>query len=158
MFTSFDKPVDKEKMRAQRLAEHELPSYASKKNRRNNYGYNPQEQQNLTYTGMGMDINVHDQWAVESLGRIQDRTREHLGKTDAGIIRYRKKLRAAIDALQKPDSAQHLPMTNGVSPASITGPVSNDTITDSQDWRRAFVESDAERRANCTGWNAGLPE
>ena len=158
MFTSFDKPVDKEKMRAQRLAEHELPSYASKKNRRNNYGYNPQEQQNLTYTGMGMDINVHDQWAVESLGRIQDRTREHLGKTDVGIIRYRKMLRAAIDALHKPDSSQHLPMTNGVSPASITGPVSNDTITDSQDWRSAFVESDAERRMNCSGWNASLPE
>ena len=24
---------------------------------------------------MGVDINVHDQWAVESQGRIQDRTR-----------------------------------------------------------------------------------
>ena len=31
---------------------------------------------------MGGDINVHDQWAVESQGRIQDRTREHLGTTD----------------------------------------------------------------------------
>ncbi len=158
MFTSFDKPVNKEKMRAQRLAEHELPTYAPIKNRRNNYGYNPQEQQNLTYTGMGMDINVHDQWAVESLGRIQDRTREHLGKTDVGIIRYRKMLRAAIDSMQKKDTAQKMPMTNGVSPASIFGPISNDTITSASDWRTAFMDSDAERRANCSGWNATLPE
>ncbi len=80
MFTSFNAPVDKETMREQRLQEHTLPEYRSKKNRSNNYGYNPEEQQQLTYTGMGLDINVHDQWAVESLGRIQDRTREHLGR------------------------------------------------------------------------------
>lgn len=156
MFTSFDKPVDKDRMREQRLAEHTLPTYAPIKNRRNNYGYKPEEQEKLTYTGMGMDINVHDQWAVESLGRIQDRTREHLGTTDVGIIRYRKKLRAAIDALQNNESTESLPMTNGVQPSLITGPVSNDTITSADDWRAAFIDSDAERRENCSGWNASL--
>ena len=157
MFTSFDQPVDKERMRAQRLAEHRLPDYAPVKNRSNNYGYSAEEQAKLTYTGMGMDINVHDQWAVESLGRIQNRTREHLGKTDVGIIRYRKMLRAAIDSMQN-DSGKSLPMTNGVKPTSITGPVSNDTITSSEDWRSAFINCDAERRANCSGWNAGLSD
>ena len=39
-------------------------------------------QTTTTYTGMGMDINVHDQWAVESMGVIQDRTKEHLGYSD----------------------------------------------------------------------------
>ena len=95
MFTSFDKPVDKAVMRDQRLREHRLPDYAPLKNARNNYGYDPEEQAKETYTGMGLDINVHDQWAVESMGRIQDRTQEHLGKTDVGIIRFRRKLRAA---------------------------------------------------------------
>jgi hypothetical protein len=37
----------------------------------NNWGYDPEEQRTTTYTGMGMDINVHDQWAVESMGAIQ---------------------------------------------------------------------------------------
>jgi phthalate 4,5-dioxygenase oxygenase subunit len=35
---------------------------------------------------MGDDINVHDQWAVESQGAIQDRTREHLGSTDKASL------------------------------------------------------------------------
>ena len=34
---------------------------------------------------MGADINVHDQWACESMGAIQDRTREHLGQSDKAI-------------------------------------------------------------------------
>jgi len=77
MFTSFGKPVDKTVMWDQRIKEHRLPDFAPLKNRRNNYGFDPTEQKTLTYTGMGLDINVHDQWAVEGLGPIQDRTREH---------------------------------------------------------------------------------
>ena len=80
IFTSFTAPVDKQKMRDQRLRLYELPDYKSRKNKRNDYGFDPHEQVTETYTGMGMDINVHDQWAVESQGAIQDRTREHLGR------------------------------------------------------------------------------
>ena len=57
MFTSFDKPVDKQLMREQRLKEHRLPDYAPLKNRRNHYGFDPSEQATTTYTkGMDMDI------------------------------------------------------------------------------------------------------
>ena len=63
MFTSFSEPVDKKKMRDQRLAEHTLPNYLPIRNKTNQYGYNAEEQEKYTYTGMGMDINVHDQWA-----------------------------------------------------------------------------------------------
>jgi phthalate 4,5-dioxygenase oxygenase subunit len=46
-----------------------------------------------TYLGMGEeDINVHDQWAVESMGAIQDRTREHLGTSDKVIMANRRTL------------------------------------------------------------------
>jgi phthalate 4,5-dioxygenase len=79
IFTSFGAPVDKAVMRAQRLALYELPDYRPKVGKHNNYGFDPYEQATKTYTGMGLDINVHDQWAVESPGPIQDRTREHLG-------------------------------------------------------------------------------
>ena len=50
-----------------------------------------------TYTGMGFDINVHDQWAVESQGPIHDRTREYLGTTDKSSSRYRRVLMKAIE-------------------------------------------------------------
>ncbi|MEM8750320.1 MAG: Rieske 2Fe-2S domain-containing protein [Pseudomonadota bacterium] len=155
MFTSFDKPVNKQLMREQRLKEHRLPDYAPLKNARNNYGYDAEEQGSVTYTGMGLDINVHDQWAVESMGRIQDRTKEHLGKTDVAIIRARRKLRAAIDSV-KQGNDNELPMRNGVVPSDVYGPVSNDTIADHGDWKEAYLAGDCERRAGCSGWNATI--
>ncbi|GLT11427.1 Rieske 2Fe-2S domain-containing protein [Sulfitobacter porphyrae] len=153
MFTSFDKPVDKQKMRDQRLREHRLPYYAPIKNKRNNYGFDPEEQARETYTGMGLDINVHDQWAVESPGRIFDRTREHLGKTDVAIIKYRRMLRAAISSL-KDGNTDALPMCNGVDVSKIYGPISNDTIGTRDNWQDVFTQSDAERREACKGWDA----
>jgi hypothetical protein len=156
MFTSFGAPVDKARMREQRLKEHHLPDYAPIRNKANNYGFDPEEQARETYTGMGLDINVHDQWAVESPGPIFDRTREHLGKTDVAIIRYRRMLRAAIAAL-KEGREDALPMRNGVDPKAVYGPVSNDTIAASDDWLRASTDGDAARRAGCAGWDARIP-
>ena len=74
IFTSYAAPVDKARMRDQRLELYELPDYRSRKNKSNDYGFDPHEQATATFTGMGADINVHDQWAVESMGAIQDRT------------------------------------------------------------------------------------
>ena len=68
IFTSFGAPVDKDEMRRQRLQLYELPDYIPRKNKSNNYGFDPHEQEHDTYTGMGADINVHDQWACESMG------------------------------------------------------------------------------------------
>jgi len=154
MFTSFAGPVDKDKMRAQRLKEHRLPDYAPLKNKGNGYGFDPDEQQRETYTGMGLDINVHDQWAVESPGPIFDRTREHLGKTDVAIIRYRRMLRAAMAAV-KDGKTDALPM-RGVDPAGVFGPISNDTIGTRETWQDVFSASDRERRAGCMDWDAKL--
>jgi hypothetical protein len=51
--------------------------------------------------GHGLDINVHDQWAVESMGAIQDRTREHLGQSDKAIVQYRRLLRQEIEGCRR---------------------------------------------------------
>ncbi len=154
LFTSFGNPVDKETMREQRLKEHSLPGYAPLKNRRNNYGYSAEEQAARTYTGMGLDINVHDQWAVEGMGPVEDRTVEHLGATDAGIVRYRRLLRAAIENLARNEEAA-LPMLNGMDAAGIVGPLSNDAIADTADWEAACMRADRERRAVCP-WDASI--
>ena len=101
IFTSFAGPVDKELMRNQRLRHIELPNYIPKSGRHNQWGFNPQEQISRTYLGMGEDdINVHDQWACESMGAIQDRTREHLGTSDRAIMANRRLLLQAIDEVQ----------------------------------------------------------
>ena len=156
MFTSLGEPVDKVKMREQRLKEHRLPDYAPLKNRTNNYGYNPDEQDTLTYTGMGLDINVHDQWAVESMGAIQDRTDEHLGKSDAAIIRYRKMLRAAIAKSGNGGVPEELPAVfDEASAAGVKGPRSIDVIAENDDWRHTWQRRDDERRAACS-WPAAV--
>ena len=89
IFTSYREPVDQDTMRRQRVADIAPPDYKPRRNRANNYGFDAGEQHKLTYTGMGLDINVHDQWAVESLGPVQNRTVEHLGTSDKAITAYR---------------------------------------------------------------------
>ena len=153
IFTSFGKPVDKELMRKQRLELYQLPEYAPKKNKRNNYGYDPAEQRSHTYTGMGMDINVHDQWAVESMGPIQDRTIEHLAKSDRAIVQYRKLLQAAISSVEAGDVGDLPLAVDEECAASITGPVAIDTIAARADWQTAWMKSDTTRRERC-GWSA----
>ncbi|MEM8976862.1 MAG: aromatic ring-hydroxylating dioxygenase subunit alpha [Pseudomonadota bacterium] len=155
MFTSFGNPVNKEVMREQRLKEHSLPDYAPLKNAENQYGFNPVEQRTTTYTGMGLDINVHDQWAVESMGRIQDRTQEHLGKTDVGIIRYRRLLRDAIRKLRDGDETS-LPMHKPEIIDEVRGPISIDAIAGvNQGWEDVWRNSDNTRR-NASQWRASL--
>lgn len=151
IFTSFTGPVNKQQMREQRLELYELPDYTSRKNKRNNYGYNIDEQLNETYTGMGNDINVHDQWAIESQGPIQDRTREHLGTTDKGIIAYRRLLVSAIEATQ---AGQPAPMLiNADQAAAFSGPPSIDGVSPSD--RTATYCKDADRkRREQSSWAA----
>ena len=119
----------------------------------NNYNYDPHEQKFETYTGMGLDINVHDQWAVEGMGPIQDRTQEHLGRSDVAIIRYRRILRQAIADLRSHKFDQ-LPMTNDAT-VKIKGPLSNDAITKTSNWKKASQAADFERRKVCP-WDAAI--
>jgi len=49
-----------------------------------------------TFTGLGRYIPAQDTFAIETQGKIQDRTQEHLGSTDAVIIEVRKALLNAI--------------------------------------------------------------
>jgi hypothetical protein len=136
--------VDKQQMREQRLKLYELPDYTSRKNKRNNYGFSVDEQLTETYTGMGSDINVHDQWAVESQGPIQDRTREHLGSSDKGIIAYRRMLVRAIESTQAGESAPML--IDAAQAGALTGPPSIDGIGEGSDTGAYWQAADRERR------------
>ena len=69
------------------------------------------------------------------------------------IIKYRRMLRAAIAAL-KDGKEDALPMRNGTDPATLYGPISNDTIGDKEQWREVSAKSDAARRAACSDWDA----
>jgi len=153
IFTSFGAPVDRDEMRRQRLELYELPDYVPRKNRSNDYGFDAREQEHATFTGMGSDINVHDQWACESMGAIQDRTREHLGQSDKAISAYRRILRSAIEAAG--DGGRPPMVLDAAAAAKITGPAAIDGIGPTDDWRGYWQRTDAARR-QASSWANGL--
>jgi phenylpropionate dioxygenase-like ring-hydroxylating dioxygenase large terminal subunit len=145
-FTSFGEPLDKETMRQQRLAGVSLPDYLPKKGPHNDWGFNPEEQRTTTFLGMGEDdINVHDQWAVESMGPIQDRTREHLGTSDKVIMANRRTLLAAIETVRAGGTP---PMVLAAAEAGdLTGPDTMDCVAPATGWQAHWQEAAAAKRA-----------
>ena len=151
IFTSFGAPVNKDEMRRQRLALYELPDYRPRKNKRNDYGFDPHEQEHETYTGMGVDINVHDQWACESMGEIADRTHEHLGRSDKAISAYRRLLRSAIDTVEQGGAA---PMVfDAGAAAKLSGPPAVDGIGPAEDWQGYWQSIEAGKRESASWIN-----
>jgi len=154
-FTSFDAPLDKQAMRNQRLVNTELPDYLPKKGRGNDWGYNAAEQASRTYLGMGeADINVHDQWACESMGAIADRTREHLGTSDKVIMANRRVLLAAIDTVKAGGTPPGV--LGAAAAAALVGPDTIDCIAPAAQWESAWREGCAAKRAGAP-WLAGSP-
>ena len=147
VFTSFAAPVDKQAMRQQRLQFISLPDYVPKAGRHDRWGFDAGEQRSRTYLGMGEeDINVHDQWAVESMGPIQDRTREHLGTTDKVILANRRLLLQAIETVAGGGVAP------GVADASVAaqraGPDTVDGIAPAGEWPTWWQERARAKRDN----------
>jgi phthalate 4,5-dioxygenase oxygenase subunit len=156
IFTSFGAPVDKVTMRAQRLKTYPAPDYRPVVGRANHWGFDPAEQRAQTYTGMGFDINIHDQWACESQGPIADRTREHLGSTDKGIVLYRRLL---VDAIRKCQAGERVPaMPDAAAARALTGPAAIDGMAPAQGWQSYWKETDAKRRQACAWWRAATGE
>jgi phthalate 4,5-dioxygenase oxygenase subunit len=141
----FEQPTDKEALLQQRLPQVTLPDYRPVRNRDNNWGFDPDEQNELTYTGMGLDINVHDQWAVESMGPIQDRTVERLGVSDRAVTANRRML---LKAIADHESGLETPghPVDATSAASFTGPLAVDMVAAAADWKDRWREHEAKRR------------
>ncbi len=149
IFTSFGAPIDKRAMRSQRLRANPAPDYLPVSGRHNQWGFNAQEQQTKTFLGMGDDdINVHDQWACESMGAIADRTREHLGASDKAIIANRRVLIKAIETVQAGGTPP------GVADAAVAsamiGPDTVDGIAPADQWDSFWRDTASAKRAGAT--------
>ncbi|MCZ4519432.1 aromatic ring-hydroxylating dioxygenase subunit alpha [Rhodococcus ruber] len=144
MFTSLDEPVDKELMRAQRIDAITLPDYKPVRNRANQYQFDAEEQRTETYTGLGKDINAHDQMAVEGQGYIYDRSREHLSRSDRAIVTYRRMVLSAIEAVAEGRSP-HTLLTDTAEVES-RGPIPLDGIGPTGEWESYWAQSIADLR------------
>lgn len=92
------RPVARERYE-QELAT-ELVDHRFRRNKRNRYLQDREQMKTENYTGMGDFYSAQDAFAAESPGPIHDRSREHLGASDACIVAARRQLLAAIADLQ----------------------------------------------------------
>jgi phthalate 4,5-dioxygenase len=78
----------------------EIDTLIPKYNRTNTYGLDREKQRKVSFSGMPF-IPTQDQAVTEGMGRIADRTREHLGTTDVTIIHMRRLMLKLVQNLQQ---------------------------------------------------------
>jgi phthalate 4,5-dioxygenase len=108
----------------------------------NDYLIDRKSQKTNSYTGIGA-IFLQDQAVTESMGDVYDRTQEHLGSSDAMVIRTRKRLIDAAKALRDrgevppgvDDPAVYRQRSGGV-----VLPVGADWVDATRELRKAGVE------------------
>ena len=74
-------------------------TFRSKRKRENNYLLDRQVQKTENFTGIE-GVNTQDRAVQESMGRLVDRSKEHLGPADKAIIQARRLLQEAVKTVQ----------------------------------------------------------
>jgi phenylpropionate dioxygenase-like ring-hydroxylating dioxygenase large terminal subunit len=120
--------------------------FMTKANKRNDYGWDPQLQKELMFIGIPFVGNLQDRAMTELMTNdageaIYDRTKEHLGSSDAMIVAVRRQLVNAATKLR--DEAKIPPNVDGVEldkvrSASLRTPPSADWKALSEEARRVI--------------------
>jgi hypothetical protein len=79
-----------------------------KRNLTNRYLQDREAQKSGNYTGMGDWFPVHDAYATETMGAIQNRTEEHLGTADIAIAAARRQLLHGITDMESGGEPPHV--------------------------------------------------
>jgi hypothetical protein len=88
---------------------------------------------------------------VESQGKIQDRTREHLGTADKAIVAFRQLL---LEQIRKAGSGERtLLQLAAAEAAAVTGPGTMDGIGPADEWQAYWQGVDQTRRSRAP-WRA----
>ena len=106
-------------------------TFRSKANRANNYFLDRDVQRTESYSGID-GINAQDRALQESMGRIVDRSKEHLGPADRAIIQARRLLREAVRAV----AAGENPLGTGSSYYTLRA--GEAVLPRDADWRQAL--------------------
>ena len=109
--------------------------------RENDYLIDRESQKNDSYTGIA-GIQQQDQAITESMGTIWDRSKEHLGSSDAMVVRTRQRLLTAARALR--DEGQIPPGVDDptvyrLRSGGIILPNGVNALEATQDLQRAFA-------------------
>jgi nitrite reductase/ring-hydroxylating ferredoxin subunit len=116
-------------------------------NKDNDYLIDREAQRTTSYTGIP-GIHQQDQAVTESMGPIYDRTQEHLGSSDAMVIRTRRRVINAARALR--DNATTPPGVDDPAvyryrSGGVILPRDTDWLEATKGLRRAFAEAPPEQ-------------
>jgi phthalate 4,5-dioxygenase oxygenase subunit len=104
-------------------------TFRSSANRQNNYSMDRSVQRTETFSGID-GINTQDRALQETMGRIVDRSKEHLGPADKAIIQARRLLRDAVRAVAAGEPPQ------GTGTSYYTLRAGEAVIPSEADWRK----------------------
>jgi phthalate 4,5-dioxygenase oxygenase subunit len=131
-----DEPLNEEDRLERRLGngplEVDQTTFRSQRNRENNYLLDRQAQKTKSFTGIA-GVNTQDRAVQESMGRIVDRSREHLGPADKAIIQARRLLLHAIKTVQEGGTP------HGINPTYYTVRAPEGVLPREADWREIFT-------------------
>jgi phthalate 4,5-dioxygenase oxygenase subunit len=131
-----DEPLNEEDRLERRLGngplEVDQTTFRSQRHRKNNYLLDRQAQKTRSFTGIE-GVNTQDRAVQESMGRIVDRSREHLGPADKAIIQARRLLLQAIKTMQEGGTP------SGINPTYYTVRAPEGVLPRDADWRELFT-------------------
>ena len=91
-----------------------------------------QAQKTRNFTGIE-GVNTQDRAVQESMGRLVDRSREHLGPADKAIIQARRLLLQAVETVQEGGTPC------GIDPTYYTVRAAEGVLPRATDWRDVFT-------------------
>jgi phthalate 4,5-dioxygenase len=135
-YSATDEPLSDEDRLERRLGNGPLDvdqtTFRSFRNRENSYLLDRHVQKTETFTGID-GVNVQDRAVQESMGRIVDRSREHLGPADKPIIQARRLLLAAVKTAQDGGTPR------GIAPTYYRLQAGDAVLPHDANWREALT-------------------
>ena len=112
----------------------------------NRYFQDPALMQTSNFTGMGDSFPIHDAFACESMGPIQDRTQENLATTDRIIAQARRLILDSIKQVEQGELPLHVirgNRSNDMSHVVVVSEVIANEIDHKEVWKAKIVRRQA---------------
>jgi hypothetical protein len=140
-YSATDAPLTDEERLERRLGngpeDVDQTTFRARRGRQNNYLLDRQVQKTETFTGID-GVNTQDRAIQESMGRVVDRSREHLGPADKAIIQARRLLLQAVKTVQEGGAPR------GVEPTYYALRAAEGVVARDADWRELLTPGGAK--------------
>ena len=142
MVFSREAPLDKQRFR-QRYAAEVSSDYRPMRNKENRYLQDREEMKRGSFSGFGPFFPAHDLNVTETMGAIQNRTREHPVSSDKAIVAARKLLLKAMNDIEEGRDPAHV-VRHAEANRFPHLTVISEVIPSSADWKEHTRKAEAQ--------------